>query len=156
MNDPSAADLMQQAIHAERQGRFDEARALLRQATPSAEPGLSLDACLRLGKLCLRKVFRKPEIRIGIGIHTGEVVVGLIGSHLRQSYTAIGDAVNTASRLESATKKYPGCDILISQETEDGQRRLGVAETIFLGCEELKGKAQKVAVYQVRGLRTTE
>lgn len=93
------------------------------------------------------------EFRIGIGIDTGEVVVGFIGSHLRQSYTAIGNAVNTANRLESATKNYPGCDILISEKTQEGQQRLGVAETAFLGYESLKGKEQKVAVYQVRGLR---
>ena len=98
---------------------------------------------------------RKSETgRIGIGIDTGEVVVGFIGSHLRQSYTAIGDAVNTASRLESATKNFPGCDILISETTEESQKWLGVAETTFLGYEALKGKEQKVAVYQVRGLRT--
>ena len=46
----------------------------------------------------------RPEIRVGIGIDQGEAVVGFIGSHLRQSYTAIGDVVNTASRLESKTK----------------------------------------------------
>jgi class 3 adenylate cyclase len=98
------------------------------------------------------------EIRVGIGIDCGEAVVGFVGSHLRQSYTAIGDPVNTASRLESATKLYPGCDILISQRVEDDQRRHGVAETTFLGHPELKGKDQKVAVYQVlghRGLRST-
>jgi class 3 adenylate cyclase len=107
-----------------------------------------------LSALNLRqRVLGGKEFRVGIGIDTGEVVVGFIGSHLRQSYTAIGDAVNTASRLESATKNYPGCDILISAQTHEGQERLGVAETTFLGYESLKGKAQEVAVYQVRGLR---
>jgi adenylate cyclase len=79
-------------------------------------------------------------------------VVGFIGSHLRQSYTAIGDVVNTAARLESATKEH-GCDILICPATQAGQERLGVAETQFLGKVEVKGKEQKVAVYKVGGPR---
>ncbi|HLJ94298.1 MAG TPA: adenylate/guanylate cyclase domain-containing protein [Gemmataceae bacterium] len=107
-----------------------------------------------LSALNLRqRVLGGKEFEIGIGIDTGEVVVGFIGSHMRQSYTAIGDTVNTASRLESATKDYPGSDILISEKTQEGQQRLGVAETAFLGYESLKGKKQKVAVYQVQGLR---
>ena len=114
----------------------------------------ALDMRDALSALNLRqRALGGQEFRIGIGIDTGEVVVGLIGSHLRQSYTAIGDTVNTASRLESATKNYPGCDILISERTQEGQQRLGVAETAFLGYESLKGKEQKVAVYQVRGSR---
>ncbi len=90
------------------------------------------------------------EIQVGIGIDCGEAVVGFIGSHLRQSYTAIGDAVNTASRLESATKEH-GCDILISGSVEEVQRAQRVAETRFVGRLKLKGKGQEVAAYAVLG-----
>jgi class 3 adenylate cyclase len=91
------------------------------------------------------------EIRVGIGIDHGEAVVGFIGSHLRQSYTAIGDVVNTAARLEAATKDHPGCDILISGAVEAVQQRLEVAETQFVGHLSLKGKGRRVAAYHVLG-----
>lgn len=92
------------------------------------------------------------EVRIGVGLHTGAAVVGFIGSHLRRSYTAIGDVVNTASRLESETKKHH-CDILISAEVQAAQERSGVAESQFLGKVKVKGKQEEVGIYKVLGLR---
>ncbi len=88
-------------------------------------------------------------IRVGVGIAAGEVVVGYIGSYLRQSFTVIGDAVNVASRLEAETKAR-GCDILVSGEVEEQQARSRAAETQYLGKIPVKGH-EPVDVYQVKG-----
>jgi class 3 adenylate cyclase len=101
-----------------------------------------------------QKALDRPEIRVGIGIACGPAVVGFIGSHLRQSYTAIGDVVNTASRLESATKEQD-CDILITAAVEAVQQQFGVAETHFVGKLELKGRSHAEPVFKVLGARGT-
>ena len=71
-----------------------------------------------------------PNFRIGVGIQTGRVVAGTVGSPHRLDYTAIGDVINTAARIESETKRQ-GCEILIGLET---YRELPAAARPHVGC----------------------
>ena len=95
-----------------------------------------------------RILTNQPLIRIGIGISSGEVVSGNIGSQKRMDYTVIGDGVNLSSRLESVTKEY-GCDIILSEYTYNLCRdRIWVRE---LDRIQVKGKNQAVNIYELIG-----
>lgn len=105
---------------------------------------------MNLGSIELnQKLFEKTgrTIQFGVGINTGFAVVGNIGADFRMDYTAIGDTVNTAARIESNSK---GGQILISEAVYEKVKEH--VQVLDLGTINVKGKANGVSIYQVIGV----
>ncbi len=113
----------------------------------------AINACLEMRKALdtfnkSRLARKKSEITIGMGLNEGSVISGTIGSSERMEYTIIGDSVNVASRIESATKTI-GVDLLISENL--GKTFANEFITEFSGTVEVKGKSQPLQLYSVLG-----
>ncbi|MGO8765366.1 MAG: CHASE2 domain-containing protein [Limisphaerales bacterium] len=93
----------------------------------------------------------RKNLKIGIGVNHGEIIVGNIGHPQRMEFTVLGDGVNLASRLESATKQFH-TDILIGEETEKLTREFFVYRNV--GAIAFKGKTRPVETYVVLSDRT--
>jgi adenylate cyclase len=109
-------------------------------------------AALDMQKACegLNQRFRTrgwPELEIGVGVNSGVVRVGDMGSQLRRAYTAMGDAVNAASRLEGLTKKY-GVGILAGEATRNRVQDVTFRE---LDRVRVKGKEEAITIFEALG-----
>src|SRR3989475_89761 len=99
-----------------------------------------------IGKLNADRAARgEVVVQFGMGLHTGDVVVGAIGLPERSQYDAIGDAVNTASRMESLTKEF-GVDSILSRDTATRLRDEGIPLRL-IGDAHVKGKANAINVF---------
>jgi len=112
--------------------------------------GMEMQAALR----ALDKSFAArgwPPLKIGVGINTGTMIVGDMGSKIRKAYTVLGDAVNLSSRLESITKQY-GVGIIVGEAT-----RKIIKDVVFreLDRVQVKGKDEPVSIYEPIGLENT-
>jgi adenylate cyclase len=126
---------------------------------PTEHPEHATAACVaalhcrqRLRKMApIWEAAGKPPLRTRFGIHTGEVIVGNIGSPQRMNYTIIGDAVNLASRMEGLNKHY-GTEILLSEETYRAAQTAIVARPIDWVV--VKGRGAATQIYELLGLRS--
>ena len=113
-------------------------------ARHAIESALEMQAKLKTMQPMLAE-HKWPEIHVGIGINSGTMSVGDMGSQFRRNYTVLGDAVNLASRVESLTKFY-GVEIIVTEFA-----RLNQTKFIFrkLDIVRVKGKKMGVAIYEV-------
>jgi class 3 adenylate cyclase len=95
-----------------------------------------------------REAEGKVPIRIGIGVHTGEMMLGTVGDKNRMDGTVISDAVNLSARLESLTKHY-GLRIAISERTFMNLDDANVYSFRFIGKVKVKGKRDSVSVFEI-------
>lgn len=112
---------------------------------------LAVQAALKMREAVavLRQKINWPEFQIGVGINTGDVLIGNVGSGDFMDFTVIGDAVNIASRIESLNKEH-GTTIIMTEETA---RRVEARPDIqvkacFLGETPIRGKSQNIKIYE--------
>jgi len=113
-----------------------------------AKPG---DHGLRATKCAIDMVNAPGQFKTGTGLHSGEVVIGNVGSSDKMEFTVLGDTVNLASRLESLNKEHK-TKMLLSEATFEMIQ--GVIDTVYLGAVPVRGKSVPMKLYTATSLMT--
>jgi adenylate cyclase len=113
-----------------------------------AQHALEASLDMQIALIKLQEEFKErqlPEIQVGIGLNSGIMSVGNMGSKFRRNYTVLGDAVNLGSRVEGLTKYY-GVKIIATETTQQNQK-----DIIFRQLDKVrvKGKKSGVSIYEV-------
>jgi adenylate cyclase len=124
--------------------------AVFSDTDEGAEPG---GHALRAIKCATEMVTAPSEFKTGTGLHSGEVVIGNVGSSDKMEFTVLGDTVNLASRLESLNKEHQ-TKLLMSGAT--CEMAGGAIDTVYLGAVPVRGKTEPMKLYTVASLMTDE
>lgn len=133
----------------------DGIMALFEKSETTRSAKFAIDAALQMQVALAvynrqRETDNKPALAMGIGLHIGQVIIGTLGANDRMDSTAIGDAVNLASRIEGMTKMY-GVSILTSLDTLRALEDTAIYKTRFIDNVTAKGKHEPVQIWQVIG-----
>ncbi len=124
--------------------------AVFADTDEGAEPGGHALRCIRCAT---EMVTAASEFKTGAGMHSGEVVIGNVGSSDKMEFTVLGDTVNLASRLESLNKEHK-TSLLMSGSTCEMAR--GGIVTVYLGAVPVRGKTEPMKLYTVASLMTDD
>jgi len=124
--------------------------AVFADTDEGAEPG---GHALRAVRCAIEMVTAPSEFRTGTGMHSGEVVIGNVGSSDKMEFTVLGDTVNLASRLESLNKEHK-TNLLMSGTTHEMLE--GAIDTVYLGAVPVRGKTEPMKLYTAASLLTDE
>lgn len=109
---------------------------------------LSFDAACRLLEMSKGFIFEGNPMMVGIGLHSGRAIMGNIGCRTKIEYTAIGDTVNTAARLQEFTKYFSNFPIVMSRAVREGLTDHPLFPKIInLGVQRMRGKKEKLEAF---------
>lgn len=116
---------------------------------------LCVDAACRILDLSGKYVLGNRPMGLGIGIHTGKAILGNLGSTTKMEYTAIGDTVNTAARLQELTKHFDAYSIIMSRDIVEGmdEGHPSYHRMVNLGKQKIRGKKDPLELFGLEPLR---